>query len=665
VPPDQIRIQAQHQTQVLFNLQPETPPLQPEPPPPSSGSPEPPPSSSGPREAYNLRLLAPDGNVAFIFPQIYSDMTNTLGLSEFPKGVRTERHEYGLDFFIGDAGLDATRDLARRWASRVRQHPLARQYELVLAPPGRSVPRSRPNLRFDWGKSSPGRLAGFLLKQKLVFVEPAQAPEQPPPWQGGDQGDYSLQDLFDLDEIQVRRGLTRIRIDLPWGRWTDTVDVIGSEVATVSVPSSIGTPSLRVGLAPHSPTTEALILSYRDRWRYEYAETVWIRDTQFNRLALEGYEQLRFAQNQGRSFIVDMAGEIPRVEPFSATDTIEWDLLVGKGRLDALPPSALCDLCSRWARGEASDANDELFGLVVAYAAYAGAHWNELASVLARVATLGGEKIIDYAILHALRQGFDHSKPADPSSQLGSRLAAGELPLFQWGVALARDLFADQIESLRVAAAQLVPSSVWTCLYPIESEKRSGPDAMRLHPAIDQGVKPGAQNFSGGTLVCKCARDPVEIAIKGQIAYPHACGCTKCWRPPAAIFSVVAVVPRSNLMLAKHGEKLAVVDPAAAIQRYACKGCGVHMYGRIDNVKHPFYGLDFIHPELFRESGWAPPEFAAFVSSVIESGVNPDRMAGIRERLKQLGLEPYDALSPPLMDALAAHVARTSGALPA
>jgi S-(hydroxymethyl)glutathione synthase len=87
------------------------------------------------------------------------------------------------------------------------------------------------------------------------------------------------------------------------------------------------------------------------------------------------------------------------------------------------------------------------------------------------------------------------------------------------------------------------------------------------------------------------------------------------------------------------------------------------MYGRIENKNHAFYGLDFIHPELFQESDWAPPEFAAFVSSVIESGVSPDRMDGIRLKLRELGLEPYDALSPPLMDAIATHTAKASGAL--
>ncbi len=177
-------------------------------------------------------------------------------------------------------------------------------------------------------------------------------------------------------------------------------------------------------------------------------------------------------------------------------------------------------------------------------------------------------------------------------------------------------------------------------------------------------MKPGSQSFSGGTLVCKCAENPVKVAVKGQIAHNHICGCTKCWKPEGAAFSVVAVVPRDNVSVIENGDKLAVVDPSATIQRYACKACGAHMFGRIENKNHPFYGLDFVHPELFQEQGWAAPEFAAFVSSVIELGVSPDRMGAIRGRLKELGLEPYDCLSPPLMDAIATHVAKASGALP-
>jgi S-(hydroxymethyl)glutathione synthase len=188
---------------------------------------------------------------------------------------------------------------------------------------------------------------------------------------------------------------------------------------------------------------------------------------------------------------------------------------------------------------------------------------------------------------------------------------------------------------------------------------------LSIHPSVDGGIKPGAKNFAGGTLKCKCPTNPVTVSVKAQSAHNHACGCTKCWKPKGALFSVVAVVPRDAVSVTANADKLAVVDPAATIQRHACKACGVHMYGRIENKKHPFYGLDFIHTELSSDSGWSAPEFAAFVSSVIESGTPPDKMGAIRSRLKELGLEPYDCLSPALMDAIATHSAKASGALKA
>ena len=111
----------------------------------------------------------------------------------------------------------------------------------------------------------------------------------------------------------------------------------------------------------------------------------------------------------------------------------------------------------------------------------------------------------------------------------------------------------------------------------------------------------------------------------------------------------------------RKNAELKIVDPSATIQRHACTGCGVHMYGRIENTKHGFYGLDFVHVELSPQSGWQEPQFAAFVSSIIESGFDPDRMGEVRGRIKEIGLEPYDCLSPPLMGALATHAAKQSG----
>lgn len=189
------------------------------------------------------------------------------------------------------------------------------------------------------------------------------------------------------------------------------------------------------------------------------------------------------------------------------------------------------------------------------------------------------------------------------------------------------------------------------------------PSPVNIHPAVDGGLKPAAPSFVGGTLQCRCPKDKVTVTVKSQCFHNHVCGCTKCWKPSGSLFSQVAVVPRDSLTVSAHAEKLQVVDPKAVIKRHACKECGVHLYGRIDDENHPFYGFDFIHTELSPESGWAPAEFAAFVSSIIEAGFSPDKMAAVRSRLKELKLEPYDCLSPTLMDAIATHTAKRKGVL--
>ncbi len=186
-----------------------------------------------------------------------------------------------------------------------------------------------------------------------------------------------------------------------------------------------------------------------------------------------------------------------------------------------------------------------------------------------------------------------------------------------------------------------------------------------IHPAVDGGLKPGGKSFAGGTLRCRCTDKPVEVKISTQVLHNHVCGCTQCWKPEGALFSQVGVVPRAAVDVTKNRDKLRVIAPNALILRHACTGCGVHLHGPVERPKHAFNGLVFIHPELSSETGWAPPGFAAFVSSIIEAGTPPEKMGAIRARLEELGLPPYDCLSPPLMDAVATAVAKASGALPA
>ena len=185
--------------------------------------------------------------------------------------------------------------------------------------------------------------------------------------------------------------------------------------------------------------------------------------------------------------------------------------------------------------------------------------------------------------------------------------------------------------------------------------------ALPIHPEVDQGLKSAAANFAGGTLQCHCAEKKVTVSIGGQSAHNHVCGCTKCWKPSGALFSQVAAVPRDKLSVTANQDKLKVVDESATIKRHACEECGVHMYGRIENKNHPLFGVDFIHTELSPDQGWSPPEFAAFVSSIIESGADPANMGAVRAKLKGLGLEPYDCLSPAIMDLIATHTAKQKG----
>ena len=186
-----------------------------------------------------------------------------------------------------------------------------------------------------------------------------------------------------------------------------------------------------------------------------------------------------------------------------------------------------------------------------------------------------------------------------------------------------------------------------------------------LHPLIDNGIRQGDSTKAGGKLHCNCpGSERVEVSLASNVLHNHACGCSKCWKPSGALFSVVGVVPRDKLSVTANGDKLQPIDRQAAIQRHACQDCGVHMFGRIER-EHAFKGLDFVHVELSDEASWQEPQFAAFVSSLIEQGVEPGKMEDVRRRLKGVGLETYDCLSPTLMDLIAAHAAKQAGAVKA
>ncbi|MCL4110500.1 UNVERIFIED_CONTAM: hypothetical protein GTU68_022382 [Idotea baltica] len=183
-----------------------------------------------------------------------------------------------------------------------------------------------------------------------------------------------------------------------------------------------------------------------------------------------------------------------------------------------------------------------------------------------------------------------------------------------------------------------------------------------LHPAVDEPELQQECDFSEALLECQCAENKVTVKLKENISHNHLCGCSECWKPKGALFAQIAVVPSGTTEVTANNDKLEVVEFNDNIQRYECTGCNVHMLGRVNNKDHHFYGLTFVHPELVTKGSLAPPEFAAFVSSLIESGTSASHMQSIRGRLNELELDAYDMFSPEIMDIIAWHQVKLASA---
>ena len=80
----------------------------------------------------------------------------------------------------------------------------------------------------------------------------------------------------------------------------------------------------------------------------------------------------------------------------------------------------------------------------------------------------------------------------------------------------------------------------------------------------------------------------------------------------------------------------------------------------VEDEHHHFFGLDFVHLELSKDEGWPPVQFAGFVSSLVESGTDPGELDAIRDRIRALGLKPYDAFSPELDAYIASNASKLS-----
>lgn len=184
---------------------------------------------------------------------------------------------------------------------------------------------------------------------------------------------------------------------------------------------------------------------------------------------------------------------------------------------------------------------------------------------------------------------------------------------------------------------------------------------VKIRPAADDGARPDEPGSSGATLVRRYATEPVEEEVTSDWLHNHVCGCTKCWKPAVAAFSMASGVPSVKVKVTRNARKRKVIGRSAPIRRHARTECSTHMHGRVTRASHPFTGRMFIHADLADREGFALPISAALVSPANEGGTRREQMGAVRPPLNALGRPPHDALLPGLMDCVAACAARASG----
>ena len=166
---------------------------------------------------------------------------------------------------------------------------------------------------------------------------------------------------------------------------------------------------------------------------------------------------------------------------------------------------------------------------------------------------------------------------------------------------------------------------------------------ISIHPAVD-GAEACRQGFRGRHAALPLRDRPVEVASPRSARITTCAGARSAGSRRGAVRQV-AVVPSDKVRVTENGDKLAIVNPNALILRHACRACGVHMHGPVERPKHPFTGLVFIHTERAGDGLGSRPGSPRSSRRSSSRAPCPIRWPG-PGRLKELGLQPYDCLSP-------------------
>ncbi|MEK6225566.1 MAG: hypothetical protein AABM40_04640 [Chloroflexota bacterium] len=455
----QQRFRTDNDITVAFHLT-----LQP-PPAPPPGAPPPPQGGGGPvggapssTEFFSIKTAAPDGSPVAALGVVHegyqkvADLAGFLGVlgngADVGYGVTINLHEDGPVFEVPVQELTRGSTVVHRWAKALRA-AVPPDVVVTTRLTGAVVSGDEGRVVFVMPPGGAESIAGALAGHRTVTIHPPGSGEDLPPWR--DPAAHSLRDLEARPVVDVRPGPQRVRLELPWGSWSEVLNADPAEQCTVKLPDAVGNPPLRVPLWKEVPHAESALLfvgeaepSVRLRLSGQIAPVaapaarlltadgwrVMLPPAAVTAIVDDGGKQIEFPLLPPRGLGVQR-GAAFRVEPLSNIDAAEWDLLVGKGELDSLRPEDAIKLTQqKWF--------DLLLGLGGAYALYAQRAWGNLGIVTANLQGLG-LNVLDVQMLALVAQ-VQGDLPT--STQVAHALAGrnGQVPVFRWGIRLAKSL---------------------------------------------------------------------------------------------------------------------------------------------------------------------------------------------------------------------------------
>ncbi|MFE6063094.1 hypothetical protein [Streptomyces sp. NPDC056431] len=385
--------------------------------------------------------------------------------SESPRGIEVTREDGGL--FI--SGRYDDRERLARYASHIAATVASVAPEGVSATIRGSSAFRRTALRLVLPDGGPGTLVGSLVETPCVTVG---------------QVTRTVQEIEEDPLVDVQPGHVEVRVDLPWGSWSDVVEVFEGIEKDVHLPATVGNGlvPLRVGIradvwkelprysvlgfgarpteavlhGDHVGATSPQALPGSVGWLLTAhpAESTW-----GTRVSLTG-TGVTFPLHPKLPLALDGTDGAARVEPLSPLPVADWDELVSLGRLSGHDPQRLLQADRAWAP-------DPVLTLARAYACYAAGADTYTRGLLGLLKARGAD-ICDMAVLEratALRAGSSVSQAA--RSALAPWAEAETVPVLRWGVAPAIVL-AEELDlrgwrkRLETVEASLSPNSVWT-----------------------------------------------------------------------------------------------------------------------------------------------------------------------------------------------------------